>query len=1092
VSRRTSDRPLRTLRVLAVTSALAWGPGAALAVDTTVITDGTLGDVVEFTDLDVTISADLGQESGRNLFHSFDRFDVGTGGSATFDLGENNNGPYTNVISRVTGTGGPSQIDGKIISNLNEENFFFLNPAGTIFGAGASLHLPGSFYVSTADVLAFETGDHPFSTGDGTTKYPTLNSAAPDAFGFLAAVPASIEFEGARLEVDEGMTLSAVGGNVTVYGGSLKAPGGQVQLVSVAAPTPTDYPVPLDASQIEVGDYAEGELGIVTLTEQLYGRAELNVSSLADGQRGTGRIVIRAGKFVMEGSELNAISKFGNANAGDETAIDIAVTGNIEIYAFRKTPDSTPQPADLRSSAEGGTTGDIRLAGKQVTLAGSGSRLLTENFGSEAGADIDVDANMVTVGDGASIVTSSFDKGDAGGISISGPEVEINAASADSGAPPNDRAEIHLMGEGTHVTTEAGTTLPFLPEGFGRGGVIDIDATTLEVTNDAKIVSINIHDSAGGGVIDIDATTLKVTDRGLITSQTLGEGRGGDVFITAHSVELDTGGQIRAVTEADARGGDLSVIARESPLITGAADNGQPSGIFITGAADDGQPSGIFATSGRKASTDATGNAGNLSVSAPIVELHAGGEIGASTFGKGNAGNLEIKDAQLVLIQGGPGSEVSTVHAQGVSGSGGNLTIIADEIKIIDGGEVTATTTGTGNSGDVVLVARTVLVQGETQEDIPQPSGVFAKTTLGTSVGGNSGSIDITATESVRVVDGGVIAVSSERGGGFAGDIVFRGGGSVEVSEGGQIKAEVLEGITNPLLGNASDIRILDADQVILASGGKITAETRANGFGGTIAITASDVHLSGNAQITASSTGLDADSGPAGNIQIAATHNLEITDGSSIKTSAANAAGGNVELQAGNLLYILDSTVETDVKGAGVEEGENAGDINIPFAEIEIPEEAPFQVASLVQDVPGAPVTPVIPRFVVINRSLIEANANSSDAGNVRIEGGNVIVSSDSVIEATSQTGVDGVVEISAPDADIASQIAPLQAAFVDASDRLLPPCVARTERTGSFAVQRRERIPASPDAPLPASLVGSAAGTVDPGACSTSQGSP
>jgi len=62
--------------------------------------------------------------------------------------------------------------------------------------------------------------------------------------------------------------------------------------------------------------------------------------------------------------------------------------------------------------------------------------------------------------------------------------------------------------------------------------------------------------------------------------------------------------------------------------------------------------------------------------------------------------------------------------------------------------------------------------------------------------------------------------------------------------------------------------------------------------------------------------------------------------------------------------------------------------------------------------------------------------------------------------------------VEISAPDSDIASQVTPLPVNFVDASDRLLPPCVARTERTGSFVIERHRAIQPSPDSPLAPSL--------------------
>ena len=50
------------------------------------------------------------------------------------------------------------------------------------------------------------------------------------------------------------------------------------------------------------------------------------------------------------------------------------------------------------------------------------------------------------------------------------------------------------------------------------------------------------------------------------------------------------------------------------------------------------------------------------------------------------------------------------------------------------------------------------------------------------------------------------------------------------------------------------------------------------------------------------------------------------------------------------------------------------------------------------------------------------------------------------------------------------------LPTSFVDPSARLLPPCAARTERTGSLMVQNREALPRSLDAPLPSTLGGAA----------------
>ena len=73
-----------------------------------------------------------------NQFHSFGRFNVLTGESATFT------GPpsIANIISRVTG-GELSNIDGLIESEITGANLFLLNPAGILFGPNATLDVKG-------------------------------------------------------------------------------------------------------------------------------------------------------------------------------------------------------------------------------------------------------------------------------------------------------------------------------------------------------------------------------------------------------------------------------------------------------------------------------------------------------------------------------------------------------------------------------------------------------------------------------------------------------------------------------------------------------------------------------------------------------------------------------------------------------------------------------------------------------------------------------------------------------------------------------------------------------------------------------------
>src|SRR3954462_7063985 len=79
-----------------------------------IVTDGSLGGPkVSLRGGQIEIGADLGTRRGDNLFHSFERFGLAPGQTATFT------GPDTlrNVISRVTG-GQASHLDGTLRSTV--------------------------------------------------------------------------------------------------------------------------------------------------------------------------------------------------------------------------------------------------------------------------------------------------------------------------------------------------------------------------------------------------------------------------------------------------------------------------------------------------------------------------------------------------------------------------------------------------------------------------------------------------------------------------------------------------------------------------------------------------------------------------------------------------------------------------------------------------------------------------------------------------------------------------------------------------------------------------------------------------------------
>jgi filamentous hemagglutinin family protein len=291
----------------------------------------------------ITITGGARPGDGPNLFHSFGRFDVGTGDIANF-LNETHL-PTSNILSRVTG-GNPSQIYGTIrTTDFPGANLFLMNPAGVLFGPGTALDLgavtdsavrhPGSFYATTADYL--NLGD-----ADGTSPFyadpaqaSVLSVAPVVAFGFLGPNAASIAIQGGNLEVPDGQTLSFIGGprvfipdpdtgvavpsGVTMTAGRLSAPNGLIYMETVTAPgsiplptlsgNPLGSPVSFPGSENAVIYVQSGEL-------VMKGASLLTATTGPTSGEPIGIDVEVAGQFTMQNASALSSSTTGEGQAG--------------------------------------------------------------------------------------------------------------------------------------------------------------------------------------------------------------------------------------------------------------------------------------------------------------------------------------------------------------------------------------------------------------------------------------------------------------------------------------------------------------------------------------------------------------------------------------------------------------------------------------------------------------------------------------------------------------------------------------------------------------------------------------------------------
>jgi filamentous hemagglutinin family protein len=681
---------MRRALLLTLSLGLALAAGGAAAQ---IATDGTVGPRVELAGPEFAIGAELGTRAGDNLFHSFERFSLRTGEGATFT------GPddLRNVISRVTG-GERSNIDGALRSQVAGADFYFINPAGVLFGPNASINVPGSLHVSTADELRFEGGEV-FSASDPSAS--SFSFAAPEAFGFLGSDAGEIRVAGSQLAlIDPGQSLSFSGGGLVVENGSNI---GANNLRFAAQASPGSVPLATTAP-------AEARSGTIVFGSEAPEPSAVIASFGLLG--GTSRI---------EAGELRIV----NAIVGDTHASPLASTGGIEVAAERVIIRNDNLPVGnsnglITFSAGPGRAGDIRIAASDVTVVGG---LIASVPVIGDGGRVTIEADRILLAAGATATgglgapAGLFPAaGRSGGIEVTAHESltigaggEINAVSAGfAGDQPGGSIAINLD-DGAKLIMQPGSLIQATANGPSRGG--DIAITGGDVRIAGGVVSAETFAGGDGGSIDIDSGRLLLDNSFLgANSNASATGDAGPVVVKAERLEIRNEGRIFNGTNGIGNGGDVTVTAG-TLLVDGALDHQARFNTGISAAAQAGSSgqsgevtvdvddSIVLRNVGEIASgTQGGGPAGNVVVDAPAITLQDGGRIDSSSTGAGNAGSLTITARdQLVLDRG----QVSTSSQQS---GGGRITIQVRELIDLQKSSIASSVAqDTGNAGNISI-----------------------------------------------------------------------------------------------------------------------------------------------------------------------------------------------------------------------------------------------------------------------------------------------------------------------------------------------------------------------------------------------------
>jgi filamentous hemagglutinin family protein len=853
----------------------------------------------------------------------------------------------------------------------------------------------------------------------------------------------------------------------------------------------------------------------------------LLATAFESGDGGNVRLNIE-GTTLLDGNSISTAARIGTA--GD---IDISTT-NLILQNGATLNSGTDAPNEQTSS---GNAGNITIeASGTVQMSGFGRRILGDppieitQFSSiyatvigdlgKAGT-IQVFADRLILDDLTSIGANSNSTGQAGEIQIMTNELQLNnganisSNASGGGQAGNITLNINGIATFTGVSTEGQNPSGIFSRSFGdsNGGSINLSATQLYLVNGATISTTNFG-SASGGNISLDISEVVRLEGinpvnqfsvSLIDSSTNQEasGNAGDIQIRANHLILEDGAEVISSTYGQGNAGQQIIEVNEIQIL-GSSPN------FSSGFIS-------------RVELGASGNGGDQAIHANSLVIKDGGLIAADIFGSGSAGNLFI-DSDEILVSGldedGFPSEILTTVSQNGSGEGGNIQIQARQVTVNNGAAIRTNTSGNGNAGSLTINASEVQIIGTDGNGFPSA----LSTAVTTTALGNGGDLKITS-DNLSILDGAFISATTN-GMGNAGNININSmnttldGSNREIGLPSGIFARTRENAQ----GSSGNVNIV-ANELNVANGAVINAQTFNSFSGGDIAITTELANFLSGGQIVTNTTS----SGNAGNIVLNAagrvgftgsdpTFSTRLQQSLSIEglsradfsnespasglfantREGSTGAGGRIIVNSPTLTLDNGAQISSQSEGMGI-----AGPVILNAADrVQLTNS---DIVTLASQSSGGNIA--INQAEGTERGLVDLFGDSDittesfgDGGNITIGGAAVIAFDDSDIVARSQSARggnitltsffsetlppdnqppfdgDGRVDvnadgqlasgvISSPDTSfIENSVSNLPEVIVDTSQLLSGSCIARANDGGSFVITGREGLPNRP----------------------------
>jgi len=1020
------------------------------------------------------------------------------------------------------------------------------------YGLGGDIEIHGDTVdLNDAFIQAYtyespaESGDIRISTRDLTLENGSyISGLTYDHPGYLYAADGrggDVRIEAQNLTVKEDSDISAYsqgpgsGGDLIIDSGAVSmATSGDIAVKAFRAGDSGDFTLTADSVAMSglnspnpvtlgalVSGSASGHGGDFSLeTNNLEIRDGAQLTTTTWGAGDAGKLDIRADDVLLAGrNELNAPAgifarAYGTGSAGVLTIKDRAGASAAESRLNLRVQDG----ASISSSSFGaGRAGDVKIVADSLLLtpennAGGSSMRSTGVYargGEGDGGDVDIDAQSLSILDGAAISSSSKRTGAGGAIDIKADRILL------SGTDPSahramiaSQSEKEASGPAGDVRISAGVLevadgaqISVAALGPGRSGNLNIRADSIKIAGRQRGKSARLTASteshAHGGDIRIVSEDLELTNGGIIQATTWGAGRGGTVDISSARVlvsGVDEKSIYPTAIQSDTRGpgpaGNIEIRSDQLEVRNGgdisASSFGSGRGGLIGVQADrivlDGGH--LLMSTGIYTNAEDMGDAGDINLEASAIEVLGGAQVAASTRGSGKGGYLKVKGGRILLRS--TDSQISSgFYSRTESGGrGGDIRVTGESLKVLEGAVIDSSAFDAGDGGCIEIDMDSVLIARLSDTDL-RP-GVLANTVGTGDESGEAGDIRIRA-EALEIRDSGLVDTRT-LGPGSGGNIVIEvdgldvatGGEIVSSSEGsggaGAVKVRAAQSVTvdgsdsegatglfstASGAGDAGSVTV-EVPALLLTEGGEISTATSGTGRGGDIQLRVDTLRLVDKGAVSSESSG----EGDGGTIRIRAEESFQ-SDTGAVTTEANKAQGGDITITAGEVRLFDGTRISAESSGQG-----DAGNINIDagvsFASYDSSVSTKSKYAdggniAVVSDymnhlvnseitasVGGGAQTiggniDIDPEYVVLENSRIVANAFEGRGGNIRIVADCFLADPGSVVDASSAQGIDGQVDIQAPVTNISGLIQPLSQDFQEALTMLREPCMAR-----------------------------------------------